>query len=362
VLAARGPGGLGELGGLERLIAGDPRIGKRNGRYGEVWVARNAHNAGEIVLVASPLRASVSGRAAPGGLSMRVRSAFVFACLPYLVCALGATNAYGADAKGPKKDLQKNATGASAAPATALFAMTPELSQRLASGDETQVRAALDDIRLAGKAATAAVPAIVKLLARGVPLSLADAACDTLGDIESPDGTPAIVPYIGYREVKVRRAAARALAKTKGPEAIKALRKSLSDSDAVVRGFAATGLGALKAKDAVPDLLDALDHKIAESATSIGQLCSPDECEMFMGKLGRLPFDVMTGGFDQMLFRPEAELNDDAKVKIIGRIRELGTAEANKFMRDVQTRWPAKWSKRVRQSIDQAVLATGGGV
>jgi HEAT repeat protein len=263
------------------------------------------------------------------------------------------------DAKGPKKAGKPKPVAT--AKAETLFALTPELQQKLGSNDETQIKNALDDIRLAGKAAAPATPAITKILARGVSTSLAEAACDTLGDLESPDASPAIVPYASHREAKVRRAAVKALAKTKGDGAIATLRHSLTDSDPVVRGFAATGIGSLKAKEAVPDLLDALDHKIPESATSIGQLCSPTECETFMAKLGRLPFDVMTGGFDQMLFRPDTDINDDGKVKIIGRIRELGTTEANKFLRDVQTRWPAKWSKRVKQAIDQAVLATGGG-
>ena len=263
-----------------------------------------------------------------------------------------------AEAAPAKKPVQPSGAGATSGP---LFALTPDLSQKLASSDEAQIRNALDDVRLAGKAAAPAVPAIVKLLQRGVSAGLAEAACDTLGDVQSQDATVAIVPYTRHREVKVRRAAAKALSRTRGAEAIKALRVSLSDSDAVVRGLAATGLGSLKARDSVTDLLDALDHKIAESASSIGQLCAPEECELFMGKLGRLPFDVMTGGFDQMIFRPETELNDDNKVKIIGRLRELGTAESNKFLKDVQGRWPAKWSKRVKQAIDQAVIATGGG-
>ncbi len=268
----------------------------------------------------------------------------------------GAGGPIGAQGGGKKPAPSSPSSGPQA-----LFSLTPELSQKLASSDESQIRNALDDVRLAGKAAAPAVPAIAKLLQRGVSAGLAEAACDTLGDVQSQDATSAIAPYARHREVKVRRAAAKALSRTRGPEAIKALRTALSDSDAVVRGLAATGLGSLKAKEAVPDLLDALDHKIAESASSIGQLCAPEECELFMGKLGRLPFDVMTGGFDQMIFRPETELNDDNKVKIIGRLRELGTAESNKFLKDVQARWPAKWSKRVKQAIDQGVIATGGG-
>ena len=68
-----------------------------------------------------------------------------------------------------------------------------------------------------------------------------------------------------------------------------------------------------------------------------------------------------------MLFRPAADVSDDIKVKVVGRVRELGTGEANRFLRDVQTKWPKTWSQRVKQAIDQAVLATsaspgaGGG-
>jgi hypothetical protein len=97
---------------------------------------------------------------------------------------------------------------------------------------------------------------------------------------------------------------------------------------------------------------------VGEAAASIGQLCAPAECDELAGKLGKLAFDVVTGGLDQILFRPPSEVDDDAKVKLVGRVRELGTAEANKFLKDVQKRWPATWSARVKQAIDQGVLAT----
>jgi HEAT repeat protein len=185
-------------------------------------------------------------------------------------------------------------------------------------------------------------------------------AIETLADIEAESGSAALAEYIAHRNVKVRRAAAKALARTKGAPAGTALRKALSDSDPVVRGTAASSLGALKAKDAVPDLFTALDHKVNEAAASIGQLCNPDQCDQLAAKLGKLPFDVVSQALDQILFRT-ADMPDDAKIKVIGKIRELGTIEANKFLRDVQKRWPANGSKRVRQSIDQAVIATSGG-
>src|SRR4029077_15991030 len=100
--------------------------------------------------------------------------------------------------------------------------------------------------------------------------------------------------------------------------------------------------------------------RVGEAAASIGQICAPTECDKLAGKLGKLPFDVVGGGLDQVLFRPPAEINDDEKVKMVGRVRELGTPEANKFLRDVQTRWRTTWAPRIRQAIDQGVHATRG--
>lgn len=232
---------------------------------------------------------------------------------------------------------------------------------KLKSGEEDQIRAALDDARLAGPPAAGAAPAIAEVLAKGLSLSVTQSAVETLGDLESDAGSAILAQYASHRNLKVRRAAVKSLARTKGTAAAAALKHALADADPVVRGTAASGLGSLKAREAVPELFIALDHRVNEAAASIGQLCTMEQCEQLAGRVGKVPFDVMTGGLDPVLFRPATEINDDAKVKIVGRIRELGTMEGNKFLREVQKRWPENGSKRVRQSIDQAVLATSGG-
>lgn len=274
-----------------------------------------------------------------------------------IVVALGLASAH-AGAQGAKPNPGPAKPPVLAAPS---FAMTPAMLQKLKSGDEAQMRAALDDLRLAGKAAAGAAPQIAELLGRGMTAPLTEAALDTLADMEAEAASEAVAVYARHRDVALRRAAVKALLKTKGPAAVKALRRALSDSDPMVRGVAATGLGTLKSKDAVPDLFTALDRKMGEAAAAIGQLCTGGECDQLSAKLGRLPFDVVTGGLDQVLFRPGAEVTDDDKIKVIGKLRELGTQEANKFLKDVQSRWPKGGSARVRQSIDQAVLATAGG-
>lgn len=243
-------------------------------------------------------------------------------------------------------------------------AATPTLAKdtvaHLKSGDPAQIKSALDDVRMAGKGGAPAAPAIAELLQKGLDAALTQSAIETLGDTESEAGSEALAWYTHHRNVAFRRAAVAALTKTKGAAAVKALRAAMSDGDAQVRGMSATALGALKAKDAVGDLFTALEHKVNEAAVSIGQLCSGADCERLANKLGAVPFDVVVGGLDQILFRGGADVNDDTKVKIVGRIRELGTGEANRFLKEAQKKWPEAWSKRVKQAIDQAVLATSG--
>ncbi len=230
--------------------------------------------------------------------------------------------------------------------------------KRLKSGDPAQVKAALDDVRMSARDGAAAVPAVAELLRQGLPMPLTLAAIDTLGDTESEGASEALGWYAHHRDPGIRRAAVTALARTRGLAAAKALRAALSDPDPGVRGLSATGLGSLKARDAVPDLFTALGHKVNEAAASIGQLCVGGECDQLAAKLGSVPFDVVTSGLDQVLFRGGKDVDDDLKVKIVGRVRELGTGEANHFLRDVQGKWPATGSQRVKQAIDQAVLAT----
>jgi hypothetical protein len=232
---------------------------------------------------------------------------------------------------------------------------------KIKSGNEGDIQKGLDDLRVAGRDGAAGATEVANLLGRGLNDMLTNQAIDTLGDLESPDGSPVLVLYTNHRNVAFRRAAVKALIRTKGNVAAAALREALGDPDPQVRGIAASGLGGIKAKEAVPDLFVALGHKISEAAASIGQLCNAEQCEQLGAMIGKLPFDVVTGGLEQVLARPTAEVSDDSKIKVIGRVREVGTGEANKFLKDVQGRMTKDTSPRVKQALDQAVKATTGG-
>ncbi|WP_394840470.1 HEAT repeat domain-containing protein [Pendulispora rubella] len=231
-------------------------------------------------------------------------------------------------------------------------------AEKLKSGEPERIAAALEDARLAGKGATSLAGEIAGLLDRGLNGALAESALNALAEIESPASTPSVAAYLQHRDAKVRTAAAKALARTKGPAAVAALRHALADSEAPVRSAAATSLGVLRAREAVGDLALALDHRVVEAAAPIGQLCNADECADFLARLGRLPLDLVESGLEPMLFRPVAEVNEDTKANVIGRVRELKTNEAHKFLLGIQKRWPATGSPRLKTLIEQAVKAT----
>jgi hypothetical protein len=270
--------------------------------------------------------------------------------------ALGVTLGGPAAGTPGAEGASKKAGKAAAAPSVDLT----ELAGKLKAGDPSEIKAALQAAKAEGKKAASLAPAVEELLRRGASADLVLPALDALGALGVPASSATIRPYAHHRSAELRRSAVKALIKTGGAQATAALREALSDADPMVRGLGASGLGALKDHGALADLFVALDHKVEEAAASIGQLCQPDECEKFAEKTGAVGLDVMTSGFDQILFRPSGEIPDDEKLKIVVRLRELGTRESNKYLRDVQTRWPKGTSPRVRQAIDQAVLATGG--
>jgi HEAT repeat protein len=236
-----------------------------------------------------------------------------------------------------------------------------QIKAALESGDQRRITPALDELERMGEAAKEAAPLVEALLRQGSSVAVLEKALSTAGALKQQSSSAAVAPYVRHRTPDVRRTAAKVLIKTKGPEAVKALRQALRSTDAVVRGTAATGLGALGAKEAVVDLFGALDKNVGEAAASIGQLCAGSECDKLLERVGKQPFEIMSSGFDQLLFRPAAEVPDDQKIRVVGRLRELGTKESGTFLADVAERWPKDWSPKVKLALDAAVRAVGAG-
>lgn len=286
-----------------------------------------------------------------------------------LALALGlAFLGLGGSALGQTKGTGKKRSGKPAAVAATAAAAAPVMDgkaakavvEKLVSRDATQVVDGLAVATAAGAAGAPVAPAIETILSRGSTLPIAKAAIEALGAIGVSSSSAVLRPYLHHRAPELRRAAARAIGSTRGPEALAAFKDGLRSIDGQVRGFSATGLGTLGAPEALPELFLALDRNVSEAAASIGQLCSGADCNKFIARLGKEPFDVMTSGLDPILFR-SPPFSDEVLVRLIGDIRELGTPEAGRYLADVLSRFPASGSKRVRQSLDSAVSSLPGG-
>ncbi len=236
-----------------------------------------------------------------------------------------------------------------------------KLKKQLEGQDPAEIQDALSQVTQAGTAAKPLAPTLNALLTRGTRADLLAALIEATGKVEDTSSSAPLAPYLRHRTPAVRQAAVKALARTKGPEAIKALTRGLRSQDPVVRGVSASALGDLGAKSALPDLQRAFDHKVLEAAVSIGQLCDATSCDEFLKRLGKVRFDVMTAGLDQMLFRPASSMKDEAKLSVVSKLRALGTAEASRYLTDVAGRWPKDYSARVKAALEEAAKATSKG-
>jgi len=225
--------------------------------------------------------------------------------------------------------------------------------QALESGDEARTLAALDEIEQA--ADRRAAPLVEALLNRGANSKLLLRAIGVAGALGAASSSSALAPYVKHRAPDVRRAAAQSLARTKGSVAIAALRDALRGSDPALRGTAAEGLGALGAKEAVPDLFVVLPKEVPEAAGAIGVLCSAEQCKRFVGLLGKLPFEVMESGFLPLLLRTDADASGSAKLQLIEQLRRMATQKANALLSTALASYPANGNPKIRTAIDAAL-------
>jgi HEAT repeat protein len=241
--------------------------------------------------------------------------------------------------------------GAAAAPKSKLD--LPGLQKALESGDAAQVLSALDTI--ANSADPAGAPLVEALLGRGADVKVLSRAIETLGILAQPSSGAALSPYAQHRTPELRHAALRALIATKSPLAGDVLRRSLRGNDPAQRAIAARGLGELNVRAAVPELFSVLPKDVAEAAQSLGQLCVGSECEKFTGLLGKLRFEVMESGIVPLLLRPEADVSDDVKLKLIEQLRRMATQPANQLLQTALAKFPPSGSPRVKKGLERAL-------
>lgn len=269
---------------------------------------------------------------------------------------IGAALAWGlsaaeAAAAPPKAEKAAPGKAAPAAPKSKLDLAA--LQKALESGDEAKTLEALDTITKSGDATGA--PLVEALLGRGASATVLSRALETLGILGQASSGAALAPYAQHRTPELRRAALRALIATKAPNAGEVLRRALHGSDASQRAIAARGLGELNVRAAVPELFNVLPKDVAEAAQSLGVLCVGDECEKLVGFLGKLRFEVMESAIVPLLLRPQADVGDDLKLRLIERLRRMATQPANQLLQTALAKFPPDGSPKVKTALERAL-------
>jgi len=230
-----------------------------------------------------------------------------------------------------------------------------EAKKNLQSGQESRVIAALDQLKQAPTLGKPLAPDVEALLNKGTTLKITLNALGVLGALGEASSSRVIAPYVRHRSGPVRQTAANALLKTKGPDAVEALRGALRSADPEVRDIAARGLGDLKAKEVMPDLFQSLDQRVFAAAVSIGKLCEPADCMKFMDQLKKLQLEVITSGTDHLLFRPASEVDDKTKLAVIEQIAALRTMPATDYLVSVYKRLPKEGKKALKKDGNKSL-------
>ncbi len=229
-----------------------------------------------------------------------------------------------------------------------------DTKKALESGDAERVLAALDAIELSSD--RKAAPLVDALLTRGRKQQNL-VAC--VGRRRRPGSGSLERSGCPLRQTSRGRGAPSGRAKSRSHEGF-GRRASPAPGTAQQRPGAtrrgpADGLGALNAKDAVPDLFVVLPKETPRAAGAIGALCGGDECKKFVTLLGRLPFDVMESGFLPLLLRAGPEVPDGVKLQLIEQLRRMATPKANELLESALAAYPAKGSPQIKAAIDAAL-------
>lgn len=233
------------------------------------------------------------------------------------------------------------------------------LEAELKSGDATRIRAAIEGAAVRDLPPDRVAPVVGAAARRGAPADLLAAMARVLGELRQEASSPGLAALARHRNVTVRHAALRALARTRGPVAVAALRLALRGSDRDARGLAATGLGELGATEATGELVRALDLEVGEAALALGRVCRQEGCEELLSRLGRVPLGALGPGLEAALLRTGEGITAERALEWVGELRALGTPEAGRLLADIARRWPPSAPAAIRDALEEAARANG---
>ena len=229
------------------------------------------------------------------------------------------------------------------------------LASRLSTHDQTELLIALDELG-ASPDADRNTRAVADLLRAGQPDVVTDHALDALARMKSREARGLLASFCRHRRADARVRAYTALANLRDSRDIPVIIEGLRDSAAPVRSQVAVLLGQLQAKEAVPDLLRALELGVHTAAAAIGKLGDAASVQSYTKQLGRLPLPVMLEGYGQYLER--ADIAENVKLEIIASLEQVSGATVKAFLH-ARVENPGK---HTTPKLQQAMLTSAGRI
>jgi len=218
----------------------------------------------------------------------------------------------------------------------------------VASTDAARIERALPV--LGTSRSPAAALAIAALLRRGAPAALLVPAIDALGALGRPESQDALIALLRHFKAEVRARAAVALAPVRSPRVSRALVVALGDREAIVRAAAGRSLATAGMREAVDDLVLAVERGNDAAAAAIGVLGDAAAAERLSALIGRIPLHVLLPGMRAFLLR--RDLSERAKLGIVDKLGELATPEVKTFFDAVAPALPPG-QQRLRDHVVQ---------
>lgn len=252
------------------------------------------------------------------------------------------------------------APSAAAAPAAPAPVMKPEAAraevlqtakQRLASGDDANVRAALQTLSELG--GDPAAEAIVARLHRGLPPQLIELAIDSLVLLHRPSAAPALLELAQHRRAPIRARAIGALGALHARNAQSALLFALDDPSPDVRSAAALALGAVGNARALPALWAAADRGVEHALDAVASLATPAEVKTVLGRAHEGDITPVKAVLQGLMARKTFPL--DAKVNLVRALQKLGTPSARACLVQWLDERKTEGEPRLRQALFAAI-------
>jgi len=217
--------------------------------------------------------------------------------------------------------------------------------RKLGATDPEAVRAGITALReLGGDAAQRALIARVRA---GLPPALVGTALDALVAMRARRALPVIVELVQHRRPLVRSQALAALAalEQRGARATQTLLlAALEDPSPDVRGAAASALGRVGTKTALPALFAAYDRGVTSALPAIAELAGRESIEPLLARMPQGVVEPVEPALDRLLENGKLATAD--QISLAERLTKLGTPSARRYL--------LKWLDRIKSSRSQA--------